>query len=385
MTKRSKPGRNRHATILRLAGGQLRLRLEGHRRATLLIPTFLIYGALLWIAARQQESGAATTAHPLVAVAVIAALCHPVLIWWMTAQGYVFDARRSEIVHWRRGPMGVKRQTFPWRRVSSAVCEHQRDSWTVTLKMSPRLGTSRLPILRSKHPVEIDELLIGLREELQLPVVLHGGAKRELDFLLELFPEGRQTRASTREMQAAAVMILSSYFVLANAYQVVFGHRSKAWPKVSGTVVSASIESIFRPQMILAFNEDHPEDSPPVFAHTLRIVYRYPVGDTVYTAERVAFGGPVGTRKEVQPALERYRRGQPVTVYFDPGRPQRACLERGILPSKLASVTFALLFTCASAGFMLFFRHQRRRGLRSGMAGHAVGASLRRHRGQSRS
>ncbi len=367
MTKRNKPRRSLHATILRLADGQLRLRLEGHRRATLLIPICLIYGALLWYAVRQNEIETATPTleHPLVGLAVIAGLCHPLLIWWLTAQGYVFDARRNEVVHWRRGPMGVKRQTFLWKTINRAICEHQHESWTVTLKMSPRLGTSRLPILRSKHPVEIDELLTGLRQELRLPVVFHGGAKRELDFLLELFPDGRPTRASTRELQAAAVMLLSSYFVLANAYQVVFGHRSKAWPKVSGTVVSASIESVFRPQMILAFNEDRPQDSPPVFAHRPRIVYGYPVGDTVYTAERVAFGGPVGTRKEVQPALERYRRGQPVTVYFDPGRPRRACLERGILPSKLAGVSFALLFACAGAGFMLFFRHERRRGLRS--------------------
>ncbi len=156
MTRRNKLGNDLRARVLQLADGQLRLALQGHRHPALWIPVALIYGALFWFARQQAPAAdAAALVHPLTAVAVIAAICHPLLLWWLTAQGLVFDAHREEVVHWRRGPLGGKRRVFPRSAVRRAVCEHRHDAWTVTLRLSPKLGTRRLPILCSKHAVAI--------------------------------------------------------------------------------------------------------------------------------------------------------------------------------------------------------------------------------------
>lgn len=70
-----------------------------------------------------------------------------------------------------------------------------------------------------------------------------------------------------------------------------------------------------------------------------RLRYRYSAGGRQFSGSRVAFHG--------QPALDRYKNGQPVTVYYDPAAPDRSVLEPGpgllgYLPLGLGGLFFVL-------------------------------------------
>jgi len=70
------------------------------------------------------------------------------------------------------------------------------------------------------------------------------------------------------------------------------------------------------------------------------IEYRYSVGDQVYSSSRVKLGAfprlsflPLGSdRIEGRQYASKYPEGREVTVHYDPRRPERAVLERQLLP-----------------------------------------------------
>ena len=91
--------------------------------------------------------------------------------------------------------------------------------------------------------------------------------------------------------------------------------RSKRWPSTLGEIIES--------KMVRESN-DHGNHYHP------KIVYRYSArgrsfeGDTV----QIGVGGNTGARRKARETVNRYPVGSQVLVYFDPGKPDRACLER---------------------------------------------------------
>ncbi|MBN8232740.1 DUF3592 domain-containing protein [Corallococcus macrosporus] len=113
---------------------------------------------------------------------------------------------------------------------------------------------------------------------------------------------------------------------VAGGKNVLRAHASQTWPSVRGTVIYSYVEKTLR------------DDDPEYYAHrtadqyTYRPVvkYAYSVQGTPYTSDTFAFdrtgtGGPF----DAQAVSRQYRRGQPVTVHYEPDDPAVACLQCG--------------------------------------------------------
>jgi hypothetical protein len=89
--------------------------------------------------------------------------------------------------------------------------------------------------------------------------------------------------------------------------------RSRGWSTASGRVLDEAIFSV-RWQFGMA--------------HSPAVLYEYQVDGETYRAHSVSYRGSI-YRRGAQAALDRYRPGQRVTVYYDPARPELAVLEPG--------------------------------------------------------
>lgn len=91
--------------------------------------------------------------------------------------------------------------------------------------------------------------------------------------------------------------------------------KSKRWPSALGEIIQS--------KLVRESNEDGNDYYP-------KIVYRYFArggsyeGDTV----QIGAGGDTGARSQAKKTVKRYPVGSQVLVYFDPEKPDRACLER---------------------------------------------------------
>lgn len=95
-------------------------------------------------------------------------------------------------------------------------------------------------------------------------------------------------------------------------------HASSQWPRIEGSVLESKVEA-----------REH-RDGQMDFA--ARILYRYQVDGTTYTATRVRFGDEdtFGTiEAEAQSVVDRYPANTSVRVAYDPSDPGQAVLEPG--------------------------------------------------------
>ena len=103
------------------------------------------------------------------------------------------------------------------------------------------------------------------------------------------------------------------YFQLLNFSRAI---RSLWWPRTSGTVTVSEIERV------TTMHGTH---------HRANIHYDYAVAGARYQNDTIAFGLFRGmlTWGHADRKVRAYPRGQPVTVFFDPKRPNLSCLEPG--------------------------------------------------------
>lgn len=99
-----------------------------------------------------------------------------------------------------------------------------------------------------------------------------------------------------------------------------------SWPTVAGAVTRTSVNVERRVARVRAGRPDS-----VVYSYTPEVEYQYVVGDRTFTARAITFGFQeiFRTRGEAQRFLdERYRRGAPVLVHYDPADPGDACRSR---------------------------------------------------------
>jgi hypothetical protein len=111
------------------------------------------------------------------------------------------------------------------------------------------------------------------------------------------------------------------------------------WPQVAGEVRSAEI--------IVIPDSDGPDRFEP------RIRYRYRAAGGWHEGDRLRVGARTdfAERIEAQLALQGYRPGERVTVYYDPDRPSRSVLEPVATPTGIRQWLLFGAFLLVSAGY----------------------------------
>lgn len=98
---------------------------------------------------------------------------------------------------------------------------------------------------------------------------------------------------------------------------------SMSWPETKGTVIKSEVsvgESVF--------GSDDEGQSQPMYSAL--VSYTYQVENTLYTSDRISFGGKSSYSKpdKVKMVLGHYPEGKSVSVFYDPKKPEEAVLAR---------------------------------------------------------
>ena len=135
-----------------------------------------------------------------------------------------------------------------------------------------------------------------------------------------------------------------------------------SWPSTTGHVAEATVEVRIKRG---TGGSGHRRSRRTYVTH---VGYEYAVDGRTYRGDRVGFDGP-GYRQREQAArvVARYPAGAPVTVYYDPERPQRAMLEVGASWERTGTALLVGLGTVG--GGSLFLRLGRARPGHAGVRG----------------
>ena len=122
------------------------------------------------------------------------------------------------------------------------------------------------------------------------------------------------------------VVFFGGFIAIVVAVKLRQVRAASRWPSVSGEVVSArgSVKTVTTHHATYDENEDKTEKR-----NFARITYKYVVGGKQYTCSRLSIGEDLGN-DDVQAKLERYPKGRVVEVFYDPAKPGKAVLERGL-------------------------------------------------------
>lgn len=110
-------------------------------------------------------------------------------------------------------------------------------------------------------------------------------------------------------------LCIGAGFLIAAVYSLIYGQRSTSWVSTEGEVV------------VSALKETRDPDSGTASV-TVKIHYKYKVGNETYTSDTVKIGG-TSLFSDMKIAAK-YPRGKRVRVYYDPNNPKRSTLETGV-------------------------------------------------------
>ena len=96
---------------------------------------------------------------------------------------------------------------------------------------------------------------------------------------------------------------------------ILNGTASQRWHTIKGVITSSEV-----------VDTPTPDGSPISF--TVKVSYKYAVGDKQFTSSRISFKGFVTMLEEQAQAVidEQYPVGKEITIYHDPNRPEAATL-----------------------------------------------------------
>ena len=122
------------------------------------------------------------------------------------------------------------------------------------------------------------------------------------------------------------VVFFGAFFAIMVTVKLREVRAASRWPSVSGEIVSArsSAKEVTTHHATYDENEDKTEKR-----NFARITYKYVVGGKKYVSSRISIGEDLGN-DDVQAKLERYPKGRVVEVFYDPAKPGKAVLERGL-------------------------------------------------------
>jgi hypothetical protein len=111
-------------------------------------------------------------------------------------------------------------------------------------------------------------------------------------------------------------MVVGSGFIAIGYLQLNNAQDSLKWPTTGGVIISSEIK------------KSEYENSTTYHANVL---YKYAVGEKLYSSERVSFGQYGSNDPEhARSIVRRYEKGQNISVYFNPADPNKSVLEPGV-------------------------------------------------------
>jgi hypothetical protein len=144
-------------------------------------------------------------------------------------------------------------------------------------------------------------------------------------------------------------------FVAVGASVAFFGIRalvrakaSVAWPTTQGKVVSSSVEY-------------HRSDKGGGTYHA-EVMYDFSVNDTSFTGNRIAYGDYGSSNpSHARQVVNRYLKGQSVTVHYMPSNPEECLLEPGVKGQSFFLPGFGLIFFTAGSVMAVFLPRAMRK------------------------
>ncbi|OHX12786.1 hypothetical protein BI347_04190 [Chromobacterium sphagni] len=138
--------------------------------------------------------------------------------------------------------------------------------------------------------------------------------------------------------------LLIAIGVAAFAYlwrQARLADAAQGWPSVAGRVESSALD----------WRQRCGGDNSDAREYRALLAYRYEVAGQRHlsTQRRIPEPGFSSNQALAEQIIQRYPAGATVQVYYNPARPQQACLEIGVHWSVRAGQLIALLFIAAGA------------------------------------
>jgi hypothetical protein len=135
--------------------------------------------------------------------------------------------------------------------------------------------------------------------------------------------------------------LAAMWFVVQGGLDLYWVHASRSWPTVSGRVVYS----------LAAATETSRRTSRVRHSFTPYVHYAYRVEDQDHIGTRIAMDGNGYGEAYSRATVARYPEGATVQVAYDPGSPQRSCLEPGANRGSAGWWFFAgfLIWLCGSA------------------------------------
>lgn len=238
---------------------------------------------------------------------------------------------RTEICM-QQGRLLVRHKPLPWRyQADLPLSDIQEIRWagaglSAFIKVGSQPGKGIILISKLEPPAgefleqEI-EAHLGLRPALSI-------VERETAVQLSRQEEKRR---DTREGKGAVLILTSLFFLLAILGVVLLvstysqqreARASLSWPATQGVVSENYIEQ----------HTQENDNGPDTVSYEPIVIYSYLVNDQTYTSNRINLSAPwgysFGNQEEAAKFLENYPIGARLKVYYNPGQPNRALLDR---------------------------------------------------------
>jgi hypothetical protein len=121
-------------------------------------------------------------------------------------------------------------------------------------------------------------------------------------------------------------VLMSLFFIAIGAGMLYYARRVSAkaqesllWPSTEGTISHSAV----------LMQTQQTSSSTNTANYKADVAYRYKVHDRDYSSGRITLADYSSTASRAEGIVNRYPSGAPVTVYYNPGDPSDAVLERG--------------------------------------------------------
>ncbi len=164
-----------------------------------------------------------------------------------------------------------------------------------------------------------------------------------------------------------SLMVLALAMLAGGIFLIVWGgnelkdaYKSRSWPSTQGKITSSYIKK----QVNRKSSANRTTTSFSAMVH-----YRYLVGGTTYSSDRICFGGTYsgGKRSLAKKVADSYPKGKKVTVYYDPENPKEAVLKTGFSWTTFMVFIGGLIFLCVGIACYISYRRGQEEALHNKM------------------
>jgi len=142
-------------------------------------------------------------------------------------------------------------------------------------------------------------------------------------------------------MALLGVICFSSVFIAVGVGVLVLTLRNRkksqeslSWPTVGGIIVKSQISR----------SSSTDSDGDTSYTYSPDVAYEYSVIGQTFQGKRISFDTiSSGSQKNAERVVSRYQVGAPVTVSYDPQKPQESVLERRV-SSPTGGIIFSVIF-----------------------------------------